>query len=301
MNKPSVGVIGVGAMGMGVVKRLLRHGYQPHVRDIRAERETEAAAAGARVAANPAALAAACDIVITLVVDDRQSDDILFGPDGAIHALRAGSFVVLSSTLAPEYVVAAAQRLAARGVSVLDAPVSGGPLRAENGSMSMMLAAPNAACEHCAALLAALSNNVFRVSERVGDGARMKLVNNMMAAANLVAGCEALALGIKLGLQPKIMLDVIGASSGASWIVPERIPRALANDFAPRAATTLLTKDVALFLQQARRANYDAPMANAAYAAFVRAIERGYGALDDAAVLRPYLEDGGTQDAPAAP
>lgn len=288
-DNPKVGVIGVGAMGLAVTKRLLRAGYSPQVRDIRPEREAQAAAIGATIMSSPAALAAASDIVITLVVDDKQTDAILFGPDGVLHALRGGGVVVLSSTLAPEYVTLAAQRLATRSIETIDAPVSGGPLRAESGEMSMMLAAPSATFERCADLLHTLSSKLFRISERVGDGARMKLVNNMIAASNLVAGCEAIALGMKLGLDPQKMLEVIGASSGASWIVPERIARALEQDFAPRAATTLLTKDLTLFLQQARNASFDAPMAHAAYAAFVRAIESGYGGEDDAAILKPYL------------
>lgn len=276
-------------MGLAVTKRLLHAGYAPQVRDIRPEPEAEAAAMGATISPSPAVLAAASDIVITLVVDDKQTDAILFGPDGALHGLRGGSTVVLSSTLAPEYVTLAAQRLAARNVQTIDAPVSGGPLRAEKGEMSMMVAAAPAAFEQCAALLHALSNKLFRISERIGDGARMKLVNNMIAASNLVAGCEAIALGLKLGLDASTMLAVIGASSGASWIVPDRIPRALAGDLAPRAATTLLTKDLSLFLQQASTAGFDTPMAHAAYAAFLRTIERGYAAEDDAAVLQSYL------------
>jgi L-threonate 2-dehydrogenase len=284
------GIIGIGAMGLPLAQRLLRQGYAVRVRDIRAERESEARASGAIVEPSPASLGAACDVVITLVVNDAQTEEILFGPDGAIHTLREGSAVVMSSTLAPAYVERAARRLAARGIELIDAPISGGPVRAANGEMSMMLAAAERDYARCARVLAAMSNKIFRVSERVGDGARMKLVNNMLAAANWVAGCEALALGMKLGLDANKMLEVVGASSGASWIVPERMARALAQDFVPRAATTLLAKDVGLFLNEARAAQFETPMAQAAHAAFARSIERGEEALDDAVLIRQYLE-----------
>jgi 3-hydroxyisobutyrate dehydrogenase len=289
-DSASVGIIGVGVMGMAVCRRLLQAGYTPRVRDIIAARELQAREAGAQIASSPAALAAACAIVVTLVVDDKQNEEILFGPDGAIHTLRAGSVVVLCSTVAPAYVAGASQRLAARGVLLLDAPISGGPLRALSGEISMMLAGPAQAYARCAELLAAMSNKIFRIGECAGDGAKMKLINNVLAAANLAAGCEALALGARLGLDAKLMLEVIGASSGASWVVPERMARALAGDYAPRAATTLLAKDAGLFLQLARDARFTAPVAAAAHAAFARAVECGFGAQDDAALFQYYLQ-----------
>lgn len=297
MGKSSIGVIGVGAMGMGVAKTLLRNGYAVAVRDILPQRQEEAVAAGAIACHSPRAMAQRCDTIITLVLDDRQTEEVLFGADGAIHGLRPDAVVIVSSTLAPETLEAVAERLNTRGVGVLDAPVSGGPAKALAGEMSMMLAGADAVYARIEPLLSAIAGKVIRVSERPGDGARMKLVNNMMAGVNLAAGCEAMALGMKLGLDPKMIFDVVCASSGASWVVADRMPRFFAGDFAPRAATSVLTKDLSLGLKAAAQAGVDTPIAKSAHAAFQNAVELGLGAEDDAALIKPLLEPGfGIQD-----
>ncbi len=286
-NQP-VGIVGVGQMGMAAAKRLLERGYRVHTRDIRAEADEEARVAGAVVCDSPAALAAACRTVITLVVDEAQTEEVVFGARGVAETLAPEAVLMVSSTVSPAFVESVARRMEARGLALLDGPMSGGPARARAGTMSMMLAGADAALERARDVLETLSNARFRMSERPGDGARMKLVNNMLAGVNLAGSCEAMALAIRLGLDPQRVFDVVSASSGASWIFGDRMPRVLTGDYRPKAATTLLTKDVTLALGAAREAGFPAPVAAAALQVYQATVALGHGAEDDAALVKFY-------------
>jgi 3-hydroxyisobutyrate dehydrogenase len=288
--KPAVGVIGTGAMGMGVVASLLRGGFATHARDIRPEVQRQAAARGATGHPDAAALARACEIAIVLVVDAAQVDDVLFGIGGAAPAFRHGAVVVLSSTVAPDYVSALAPRLAAHGVALVDAPVSGGPRRASEGTMTMMVAGDAALLERCEPVFAAIAGRVFRVGDAAGDAAKFKIVNNLLAAVNLAAGAEAMVLAVRAGLDPQQVVDVVNASSGASWIFADRMPRALAGDYAPRAAAKILAKDVGIAAEFAARLGQEATFANAAHAAFRGMVDAGIGELDDSAMFKYFGE-----------
>jgi putative dehydrogenase len=277
-------------MGMGVVRSLLRAGIATYVRDIRAEAEAAASSLGARIAASPADLARACRIAIIVVVDDLQVEAVLFGSDGAVGGFRDGGIVMLSPTLDPDYVSRLAPRLAGHGIALVDAPVSGGPKRAADGTMTLMVAGPGDALAELELVFARIAGRVFRVGSAAGDAARFKIVNNLLAAVNLAAGAEALALAVKAGLDPRQVVDVINASSGASWIMADRMPRALAGDFAPRAAAKILTKDVGIAAEFAARLGVGAPFARAARDAFRVLVEEGYGDLDDAVIVRRSLE-----------
>lgn len=279
-----VGVVGAGAMGMGVVRSLVRGGFDTHVRDIRAVVHEEALRRGATCHASPAALARACDAVVVLVVDSTQIEDVLFGAEG-IAASGARPIVLLGSTIAARDAASFADRLADAGLTAIDAPVSGGPQRAIDGSMTMMLSGPSDAIEHCRPLLQAIAGKVFVVGTRSGDAARFKIVNNMLAAANLAAAGEALAIAERAGLDLRLVHDVIAASSGGSWIFADRVPRVLAGDYAPRAATRILRKDVGLAVDLATEVGVEAPMAKAAQAAFEAAVDAGFGEHDDASIV----------------
>ena len=275
-------------MGMGIAKALLAEGFAVVVRDIVAQREVEAAAAGATRAASAAEAASQVEILITVVVDAGQTRDVLLGSTGAIAKAASSLTVMMCSTIAPADAEDIAARLAGRGIAMLDAPISGGPARAHAGTLSMMAAGSDAAFDHCRSVIDATTAKCFRIGARAGDGSRMKVVNNMLAAANLAAGCEAMALAAKLGLDLHQAADVVTASSGASWIFADRMPRALAGDYAPRAAARVLLKDVGLFVETARSLGLEAPMAAQAQEIFRDTVARGFAEEDDAAVLKRY-------------
>jgi 3-hydroxyisobutyrate dehydrogenase-like beta-hydroxyacid dehydrogenase len=215
---------------------------------------------------------------------------VLFGADGAATAQPAPGCVMLCPTIAPPDTERFAARLAECGIACIDAPMSGGPIRARDGSMSLMVACDDAVFERHRALIEALSSKVLRISARTGDGARTKLVNNLLAGINLAGACEAIALAERLGLDAARTLAVIEQSSGQSWIGSDRLRRALAGDLAPRAHTTLLAKDTRLAIEAARSAGFDATLGGTAAAQFARACESGFAAMDDASLLERFRQ-----------
>lgn len=287
-----IGVIGIGNMGWGMAQRLHEAGFEVAVRDVDPAREALAAGAGLAVEATPGALAARCGLVIVAVVDAAQVDQVLFGADGAAGALGAGATVVLCPTIGPADTERVAARLAERGIDAVDAPMSGGPARARDGTMSLMVACADAAFERHRPVFEVLSGHVLRLGERIGDGARVKLVNNLLAAINLAGAAEAIALAERLGLDAGRTLDVIERSSGQSWIGSDRMRRAIAGDLAPRAHTTLLAKDTRLALQMAAAAGVPVPLGAQAASVFARACAEGWAEFDDASLLPLLRRDG---------
>lgn len=290
-----IGVCGIGNMGWPIAQRLAECGHAVTVHDVDPARL--ALAAPLPAAANAAALAAGCDVLIVVVVDAAQTDEVLFGPRGAAQAMRAGQAVLLCPTIGPADTERFAAALAARGIDAIDAPMSGGPSRARDGSMSLMVGCAQALFARHEPLLRAMASRLFHVGTRAGDGARTKLVNNLLAAVNLAGAAEALALANRLGLDPARTLDVIEQSSGQSWIAGDRLRRALAGDRAPRAHTALLAKDSALALEMARRVDRHPALGAAAAAAFARACAAGHAADDDSCLYALALA--GTGGAPA--
>lgn len=290
----TIGIVGIGAMGLAMARNLHRRGRVVVVRDLRPEALDAARADGMCVAASAHALAQQADLVAVVVVDAAQIETVLFGDgldDAGLAATpRRTRTVMLCSTIAPHDTAAFARRLAAHDIETIDAPISGGPARALAGTMSMMLAAPDGTLAPWRGLLAEMAARRFELGAAHGDGAKAKLVNNLLAGINLVAGAEAIALAEKLGLDAARMLEIVQASSGASWIVDDRMARALRDDFEPRAAAHILTKDVGLATALAASVGHATPLGDAALAKFRETVERGWAELDDAAVLKRYRE-----------
>ena len=284
-------------MGGGMAARLLESGWRVRVCDLDPDRTRALAALGATVCGTPAECAADCLALIVCVVDAAQVDAVLFGEGGAAQQLHPGQDVLLCPTIAPQDVERFAGRLQDKGVFAIDAPMSGGPVRARDGSMSLMLAGADAALQRQQALVDTLSNKAFRISARPGDGARTKLVNNLLAGINLVGVAEAIALAERLGLAAERTLSVIEQSSGQSWIGSDRMRRAIAGDFEPHAHMTLLEKDTGLALRAAAAAGFQGPLGAAAHTVFALACAAGLAGLDDGALLQ-YLR--GTTAPPAA-
>jgi 3-hydroxyisobutyrate dehydrogenase len=284
----SVGVIGVGAMGLGIARSLVRGGFATFGRDVDPSRETLARASGVQVMTSSGRLASQADVSIVVVVDAMQIEQVLEGRDGLLMALGPGKLVLLCSTIAPGDAERFAARIGETGALVLDAPISGGPARAEAATMSIMLAGSREALALAEPVLAAISAKRFVLGERYGDAARAKLVNNLMAGIHLMAGAEALALAQRLGLDPRTMFALISASSGQSWIFEDRMARALADDYEPRAAAHVLTKDLTLANEAAAAVGIDLPLGAVARDLLRATCEGGWRLEDDAAALKYY-------------
>jgi 3-hydroxyisobutyrate dehydrogenase-like beta-hydroxyacid dehydrogenase len=297
MNKAvpvPVAVVGAGNMGGGMLARLRALGWTVGVHDC--DPQAQARAVDLGVVPFDSAMQAAQSlapqgVLLVAVVDAEQTEAVLWRPGGQGAAggagphLQPGQAVMLCPTLGPGTVQLQAERLAQRGVDCIDAPMSGGPVRARDGSMSLMVACSPAAWRQHQHLLNALSGQVFHVGTRPGDGARTKLVNNLLAAVNLVGAAEAMALAERLGLDPAATLSVIEASSGQSWIGSDRMRRALVGDFEPRAHVSLLAKDTGLALQAAEAVAFEPLVGRLARDVFAQAMAQGLSGQDDAALL----------------
>lgn len=299
----TVSFVGIGNMGLAMVGRLRDLGWPVAVCDIDPAACDQAHALGATVFASPLALARAMPpggLMVVAVVNAAQCRDVMWGEgdgkddgahalhwpaQGAAQALQPGQTVMWCPTLSPGDVEALVQRLAQQGVHGIDAPMSGGPARARAGTMSLMVAGAAAVVAAHEPMLSALANPVFRLGERLGDGARTKLVNNLLAGINLVGAAEALALASNLGLDLPATLDVIERSSGQSWIGADRMRRAIVGDLSPRAHMTLLAKDTRLANEAAAEAGFSGPLGARAAAVFRAACESGLSELDDGALL----------------
>ncbi len=187
----SVAIIGVGNMGGAMAANLLSRGWAVHVCDLLPERSQALADLGATAHATPADAARNARLAIVCVVDAQQTRDVLFGAGAVANVMHLGHSVMLCPTMAPDDVEAIAQQLRPFGLHCIDAPMSGGPARARDGSMSLMLTCAPTVFERHRLLIEALSSQVFRVGERLGDGARTKLVNNLAAGINLVGAAHA--------------------------------------------------------------------------------------------------------------
>ncbi|MGH1361802.1 MAG: NAD(P)-dependent oxidoreductase [Burkholderiaceae bacterium] len=292
------GIIGTGAMGAGIAANLLNRHRDVHVRDIISSREDPLVDRGGVRQATPASMVGAVDAVLIVVETAAQIREVVNGPDGLLAGLAhadkqtAAPGIFLCSTIAPEDTVEIAAALTQAGAAVIDAPISGGPERAGDGTMSIMLAGAAEHRQRFADLLNDLSDKQFVVSDRPGDGARAKLANNLAGGAYLAAASEALAMAVSMGLDADIMMRLMAASSGQSWVGDDRLPRGAAG-LMPTvgAAARVLTKDLTLAVAAAGSAGSPSPMAQAALARFEAACEQGMGEMDDSCLFTLYRQE----------
>jgi 3-hydroxyisobutyrate dehydrogenase len=273
-------------MGAAMARNLLTQGYSVHVHDIDLAQVQPLRDAGAVVHDSPYALAQSVNLVIMAVVNAAQVNQVIDGELGLRQALTTGHTVMLCPTMAPDEVEQFTQHLQSLGACVIDAPMSGGPARALAGTMSLMVACDEAVFSRHADVLNGLSKKLFRISDRPGDGAKTKLVNNLLAGINLVGAAEVLVLAERMGLSAQTTLEVMAQSSGQSWMASDRMPRALADNLAPLAHMSLLTKDTRLACDAAVGVNFDATLGQHAAQVFAKACEAGWADLDDAAMLQ---------------
>jgi L-threonate 2-dehydrogenase len=284
----AVGVIGLGSMGLGVARSLLKAGFAVHACEPRAEVLQGFVKEGGHAAATPAALAKAADILILFVVNAEQTDQVLFGPTGAVPTLSKGAVVIASATVAPDYAEALGKRLADHGLLMIDAPVSGGAAKAATGQLTIMGSGPPAAFDKASDVLKAIAEKVYRLGDTPGQGSRIKLVNQLLAGVHIAAAAEAVALGIRIGCDPQVLFDVISNSAGNSWMFQNRVPHVVAGDYTPLSAVNIFVKDLGIVLDSARRNTFPLPLTAAAHQQFLAASAAGHGLADDISVIKVF-------------
>jgi len=283
-----VGVIGLGSMGMGAALSLLRAGLKVTGCDPRAAARDEFIAAGGAAVGSAAELPQGTEALVVLVVNATQTEAALFGPEGALPRLAPGAVVLSSATMAPDAARAIAARLEEAGMLPLDAPVSGGAVKAREGAMTVMAAGSAAAFDKAAPVLEAIAAKVWRLGEAPGLGATVKVVHQLLAGVHIAVAAEAMALGIRAGADPKVLYDVVTSAAGNSWMFENRMARVLTGDDAPRSAVDIFVKDLGLVAEMARSLGFPVPLAAQAQQLFTAAHAMGQGQKDDGFVIRVW-------------
>ncbi|MCG0284276.1 L-threonate dehydrogenase [Streptomyces sp. PSAA01] len=286
--QPRVGVVGLGAMGLGMARSLRKAGYEVGVHDLRPEVAEGFARDGGTAFASPGDLAAAVDVVVGVVVDAAQVESVLFGAGGAAARLSPGAVFVMCSTVDPGWSAELGGRLAERGVLYLDAPISGGAARAAAGELTMMTSGSAAAYAVADPVLEAMSARVYRLGEQAGLGSKAKIVNQLLAGVHIAAAAEAMALGLKAGVPAEALYEVITHSAGNSWMFENRMAHVLAGDYTALSAVDIFVKDLGLVLDSARPERFPLPLAATAHQMFLQASASGLGAEDDSAVIKIF-------------
>ena len=286
--KKPVGVVGLGAMGMGVAMSLLREGFEVHACDMRPEVVQKVVDAGGIRAESPAAMAPLVDVLITVVVNADQTETVLFGEKGATAHMKPGSVVIASATVSPEFARALGKRLADAGLLMIDGPISGGAAKAMAGEMTVMSSGAPEAYAKCEDVLDAIAGKVYRLGDEVGPGSVVKMVNQLLAGVHIAAAGEAMALAIRAGANPDQVYEVITNSAGNSWMFQNRVPHILAGDYTPLSAVNIFVKDLGIVLDYAKKSVFPLPLSAAAHQMYMSASAAGHGGEDDSAVIKVF-------------
>ncbi len=284
----TVGLIGLGAMGRGAASNLIAKGFKVIGCDVSAKALDWLREQGGTPVESPKAVAKLARIVITFVVNSEQTEAVLFGEAGMVGSLPPGAVVITCSTMDPAYVQHLAKRLAAESISLVDAPVTGGAAGAAKGTLTIMGSGTVEAFEEACPVLQAFGSRVYNLGA-AGSGARMKVINQLMCGVHLAVAGETMALAKQQGLPLDMTLEILCSGAAGSWMLADRGPRMVEENFKDvKSAVDIFVKDMSLVLDATREARFPAPLAHAAYLAFIEAKSRGMGSLDDSAVTTNY-------------
>ena len=290
----NVAFIGLGAMGAPMATHIKSAGFGLVVHDKRPESAVPLVETGATSAATPAQAADGADAIVMMVVNAEQAEQALFGEDGAAETLAPGGAVVLMSTVGPGPVRALDERLTNSGLRLLDAPVSGGVVRAESGDLLIMAGGPADLFEELRPVLEAMGSKVVHCGPAAGDGQSVKLVNQLLCGVHIAAAGEALAYAEALGLDPRSVFETIRHGAAASFMLEDRGERMLQRAFLPaKSAVDIFVKDMGLVREAARDNGFDTPLSDAAHALYEAGAENGLGREDDSGIVRMFEKGDG--------
>ena len=288
----TLAVIGLGSMGYGMAASCVRAGHEVYGVDLDADRMAQLRAEGGRTG-KLADIGPALDAVLVVVLNAAQVDSVLFGEDGIVPQLREGAVVIACATVPPDFAKEMEARCAARGVLYLDAPISGGSIKAAQGALGVMASGSPAAFEAAEEILEATAETVFRLGDAAGAGSAMKAVNQLLAGVHIAVMAEAMTFGMTQGVSPERFIDVISKCAGTSWMLENRAPHIAAGDYTPHSQVNIWPKDLGIVLDAARSVGFEAPITETALAQYKQAVEMGLGREDDAAIAKVYAAQAG--------
>ena len=292
MSRQVISVFGLGSMGFGVACSALAAGHHVYGFDVNSDIQSRFLAKGGDQA-SVADAGARSDVVVSVVLNGAQTADVLFGDKGIVAHMRPGSVVVSCATLAPDLARDLAARCDAFQVLYLDAPISGGSLKAAEGALTMMASGSSSSFDAAKPTLDTIAQTIYRLGDEAGPGSAMKAVNQLLAGVHIAAMGEALTFGISQGVDAARIVEVISKCAGTSWMFENRAPHVINGDYTPHSAVNIWLKDLGIVLDVAKGSNFSAPLAAAALQQFVAAAGQGLGGEDDAAVAKVYAHNAG--------
>ncbi|MFG1175073.1 L-threonate dehydrogenase [Erwiniaceae bacterium CAU 1747] len=285
----SVCVVGLGSMGMGAAQSCIRAGLLTWGVDLNPQALQTLRNSGAQAAESRADdFADQLDVVLLLVVNAAQVNAILFGENGLAPRLKPGTAVMVSSTISAADAQHIEQQLAQYQLIMLDAPVSGGAVKAAAGEMTVMASGSDAAFERLQPVLNAVAGKVYRIGSEIGLGSTVKIIHQLLAGVHIAAGAEAMALAARAGIPLDTMYDVVTNAAGNSWMFENRMRHVVDGDYSPKSAVDIFVKDLGLVADTAKALHFPLPLASTAFNMFTSASNAGFGREDDSAVIKIF-------------
>ncbi|MCB5301835.1 2-hydroxy-3-oxopropionate reductase [Yersinia bercovieri] len=282
-----IGFIGLGIMGKPMSKNLLKAGYSLIVLDRNAAALDELLSAGATAAATPKALAAECDIIITMLPNSPHVKEVVLGENGVIEGARPGAVLIDMSSIAPLASREISEALAVKQVAMLDAPVSGGEPKAIDGTLSVMVGGDKAVFDNCFDIMKAMGGSVVHTGD-IGAGNVTKLANQVVVALNIAAMSEALVLATKAGVNPDLVFQAIRGGLAGSTVLEAKAPMVMDRNFKPGFRIDLHIKDLANALDTSHGVGAQLPL-TAAVMEMMQALKAdGLGNADHSALACYY-------------
>ncbi len=294
MSTKNVAVIGLGSMGYGIASSILKSGHATWGYDVDQARMQQFQADGGG-SGSLAEIGGSLDAAVVVVLNAAQTESVLFGEHGVVPHLKAGAVVVACATVPPQFARDMAARCAQSGVHYLDAPMSGGSVKAANGQLSYMASGTPETFTAARFILDATAETVFELGDEAGAGSAMKAVNQLLAGVHIAAMAEALTFGMTQGVEPAKFVEVISKCAGTSWMLENRAPHIVAGDYTPHSSIDIWPKDLGIVLDICREAKFAAPITAAALQQFMAASGSGLGHEDDAAVAKVYARNAGLE------
>ena len=291
-NMKKILVIGLGSMGYGIAQSLIRSGYMVYGQDKNLLQQKKIVEEGGQVGEISYGN---LDAVIIVVLNEAQTREIIFGSDGIAAKLNKNTLVMVCTTVSPNFAKEMATLCENKELLYLDAPISGGSKKSSEGKLSYMISGNKNALDKARPILEATSETVFEFGEVVGAGSAMKAVNQMLAGVHIAAMAEAITFGITQGIEPKRFLEVISKCAGSSWMLENRAPHIIDDDYSPKSSINIWPKDLGIVLDIAKNSNFSAPITSAALQQFIAASGSGLGHEDDAAVAKVYARNAGIE------
>jgi 3-hydroxyisobutyrate dehydrogenase len=282
-----IAFIGLGAMGSVMAENLVKQQMRVVGYDRRPEAMAALEAVGGSSAPSAAAAATGAGMLVLMVVNADQAEQVLFA-DGALAALAQGAIVVVMATCAPGRVADMAKRVEATGRRFVDAPVSGGVVGAKGGTLTIMAAAAPEVFAEAKPVLAALGSKLYHLGEKPGQGASMKVVNQLLCGVHIAAAAEGLALAERAGIDAGLALEILSGSAASSWMLKDRGPRMVSDVPTVTSAVDIFVKDLGLVLDAGLSARMGLPLAALSHQLFLAASGMGLGGADDSQAIAVY-------------